>query len=196
MSARIDASAWVERAAAAPGELRDGRVVVDVRTGEGPERSLADANLQVLVGREPAGPAPDAVVIVGAEDFLVRSIIAIGQLVERPGLIRLDLSDFRALFGGKGPVSGCSVAVTREQVGRDYFTGADVEQMALLARATVAPKLATAQAVLLHFEMGESGALYSVNAAVAAVAESAPDAGVAFTVHRTDGQLRLTVLVA
>lgn len=194
VAARVDTSNWTERAAVGPPPPRVHPPVLDVRIGEAPAECPTEGDVQVLLGQGTAGPAPGCVVVEGTEDFLVRALIAIGHLVERPGTVCIDLADFRALFLGKGPVTGCSVVAEPSELGRDHLTGDDVERLALAASAELASRLAAARSVLLHFELGNVGALYPVHVAAAGIAEAAPHADLAFNVYRSADESRLTVL--
>jgi hypothetical protein len=145
--------------------------------------------IHVLVGRD-VGSASDTVALVGTEEFLVGALVAVGQMVEGGRPICNDLSVFTQLFGGRGPVSGC----TLHQVGEN-LTGADVEHLVAAACTEALAALSSARSVLLHVEAGEIGALYPIGVAACAVSDQSPEAEVAFNFCRTDeGKLRVTLL--
>lgn len=183
--ARVDTKTWQERARAPPDVRPDPmEIVLDIRIGERPRAAPCSADLQVLVGRESMGVCPDGVVVVGDEDWLVRVVLAMGQVIEQSRRFGIDYADFCALFRGKGPVQGCSVA------------GERLDDVARAACASCGALLKTARSVLVHVEGGGVG-LYDINTAACMAQELAPDdADVCFNYQPSDTEPRVTLMIA
>jgi hypothetical protein len=141
------------------------------------------------VGRV-VGPAPGTVALVGTEQFLVRALIAVGQMVGRRWPCCGDFSEVDRLLRGLGPIRGCSLHRDGES-----FGGEDVERLVEAACAEAHPALAHARSVVLHVETGEIGSLHSVNGAACFVSECCPEAAIVYNSCRTDaGEIRVTLL--
>ncbi len=129
--------------------------------GERPTRCSCDA-IHVLAGA--AGVTePDAICVVGDAEWLAAALAPIVKLTVEPGKICIDLADLRAVFKGRGPITGvCRSGETLEVASSRAILAARLQ-------------LREARAVLLHIDAPADTGLFDVNEVASRVQEVAPE---------------------